>query len=178
MRKANILLLILFFSATAWAHSGTAITAMMQAPASVFDLFLFRLYEEAKCNKVVQNNNADEADLCMSTLSYDSEANILTVFFRVLPAAQVMEDFVDQEAEGRKQVMLQLLENTAKRVGAVDSWGLLHSLPISYVPLPGEKSFRSELARRTSTRLSTSYDGKVFIATRHYDGRIEYISNP
>ena len=152
---------------------------MMQTPASVFDLFLFRLYESAKCNNVVKNNNADEADLCMSTLSYDNEANILTVFFRVLPAAQVMEDFVDQEAEGRKQIMLQLLENTAKRVGAIDGWGLLHSLPIAFGPLPAdidEKSFRGELAKRTSTRLSTSYDGSVYIATRHHDGRVEYFA--
>ena len=37
-----------------------------------------------------------------------------------------------------------------------------------------EKSFRAELAKRTSTTLTTSYDGVVYIATRHVDGRIEY----
>ena len=179
MRKANLLLLMLIFPPATLAQPGAPIMAMMQTPASVFDLFLFRLYEEAKCNTVVQNNNSEEADLCMSTLKYDSERNILSVFFRVRPAALSMEDFVDQEAEGRKQIMLQLLENTAKRVGAIDSWGLLHSLPIAYGPLAAaadEKLFRSELAKRTATRLSTSYDGKVFVATRHQDGRIEYFT--
>ncbi|MFT5504781.1 MAG: hypothetical protein ACI845_003323 [Gammaproteobacteria bacterium] len=41
-----------------------------------------------------------------------------------------------------------------------------------------EKSFRAELTQRTSTALSTSYDGKVYIATRHHDGTIKYFSRP
>ncbi len=91
-----------------------------------------------------------------------------------------MGDFVDQEFDGRKEIMLQLLENTVRRVGAIDSWGLLHSLPISYgltVSKTVEKSFRAELAKRTSTALSTSYDGVVYIATRHQDGAIEYFTS-
>ena len=91
-----------------------------------------------------------------------------------------MDDFVDQEPDARKQTMLALLENTARRVGALDGWGLLHSTPISYglnISTADEKSFRAELAQRTSTALSTSYDGVVYVATRHHDGAIEYFTS-
>jgi hypothetical protein len=73
--------------------------------------------------------------------------------------------------------MLKLLDNTVRRLGAVDTWGLLHSTPISLgwnSDKEQEKSFRRELAERTTTAVSTSYDGVVYIATRHRDGSIEY----
>jgi hypothetical protein len=91
-----------------------------------------------------------------------------------------MDDFVDQERDGRKEIMLKLLDNTVRRLGAVDTWGLLHSTPISHgwnSDKEQEKSFRRELAERTTTAVSTSYDGVVYIATRHRDGSIEYFTS-
>lgn len=164
-----------------FAQPSAAIVNMMQTPASVFDLFLLRVYEASKCNTVLKNENADEADLCLSTISYDSGENILSAFFRVLPGAEAMDDFVEQEMEGRRAILLKLLETTARRVGALDTWGLLHSTPLGYgrnASVADEKAFRAELAQRTTTSLSTSYDGVVYIATRHYDGTIEYFTNP
>jgi len=179
MKNFFLILLGILLAQPVLAQTGSAITHMMQTPATAFDLFLFRLYESAKCNNVVKNVNSDEADLCLSTIKYDADKNILSAFFRVLPGAEAMDDFVDLEAEGRKEIMLKLLENTVRRVGAVDSWGLLHSTPISYgnENQAAEKSFRAELAARTSTALSTSYDGVVYIATRHHDGTIEYFTS-
>jgi hypothetical protein len=91
-----------------------------------------------------------------------------------------MDDFVDQDAAGRKAIMLKLLDNTVRRVGALDSWGLLYRTPISYAKgaaVADEKEFRVELAARTTTALSTSYDGVVYVATRHYDGSLKYFTN-
>ncbi len=167
-------------SLSAMAEPGPQITTMMQKPASAFDLYLFRIYESGKCNAVIKNNKLEEADLCLTSIGYDADKNILTAFFRILPGAEVMDDFVDLEADERRQILLQILENTARRFGAVDGWGLLHSTPISYGNLSGrvdEKAFRAELAQRTDTRLSTSYDGIVYVATRHHDGRIEYFTS-
>jgi hypothetical protein len=39
-------------------------------------------------NNVVKNSNSDEADLCLSSVSYDADKNILSAFFRVLPGAE------------------------------------------------------------------------------------------
>lgn len=164
----------------ALAAAGPQISSMIQTPATAFDMFLFRLYESGKCNNIVKNGNLEEADLCISSIRYDADTNILSAFFRVLPGAEAMDDFVDLDADGRKATMLQVLEVTARRVGAVDSWGLLHSTPISHgwkADLEAEKSFRAELAQRTLTALSTSYDGVVYRATRHPDGRVEYFSS-
>lgn len=171
---------ILVLTQSAVAQPGPAIGQMMQTPASAFDMFLFRLYEAGKCNTVVKNNNLDEGDLCLSSIQYDADKNILTAFFRVLPGAEAMDDFVDLEKDGRREILLKLLDNTARRVGAVDGWGLLHSIPLGHgagMAVAAEKSFRAELAGRTTTKLSTSYDGVVYIATRHHDGRIEYFTS-
>jgi hypothetical protein len=102
------------------------------------------------------------------------------LFFCSHPVAEHMDDFVEQEPDGRKEILLKLLDNTAKRIGAIDTWGLLHSTPISHGrKLDGadEQSFRAELAKQTSTTLTTSYDGVVNIAIRHADGRIDYPTN-
>jgi len=177
-------LLVLFTLLIAMGNQASAspeIARMVATPVSAFDLFLFRIYESAKCNNVLKNNNADEADLCMSSLNYDADNNILSAFFRVLPGAESMDEFIEEDAARRKAILLALLNNTARRVGALDQWGLIHNLPIGYNPSfsqSTEKAFRAELANRTSTILSTSYDGVVYTATRHFDGKIEYISNP
>lgn len=178
----KILFMVIGFTlmSQAAAAPGVNIARMMQTPASAFDMFLFRLYEAAKCNKVVKNSNLDEADLCLSSLSYNADKNILSAFVRILPGAEIMDDFVDLEPEGRKEIMLKVLANTARRIGAVDSWGLLHSTPIGHgdaVAVAEQKSFRAELANRTATALSTSYDGVVYIATRHPGGRVEYFTS-
>ena len=180
MIRVLILSVLLMLAQSAFAQPGTAIERMIKTPASAFDLFLFRLYEAGKCNAVVKNSNLDEADLCLSSIRYDAGKNILTAFFRVLPGAEGMDDFVDLEKDGRKEIMLRLLDNTARRVGAVDGWGLLHSIPLGHgtgVTVAEQKSFRNELAGRTTTKLSTSYDGVVYVATRHHDGRIEYFTS-
>lgn len=180
MIKKLAIFFSLLISQQLLAAPGPQITKIIETPASAFDMFLYRIYEAAKCNNVVKNNNADEADLCLSTIKYDADKNILSTFFRVLPGAEVMDEFVELEPAERKETLLKLLENTARRVGAVDQWGLLHSTPISHgwkVDLAEEKAFRAELAKRTSTALSTSYDGVVYVATRHFDGRIEYFTN-
>ena len=114
-------------------------------------MFLYRFYESAKCNNVLKNNNSDEADLCLSSIKYDADNNILSVFVRVLPGAEAMDDFVDVELDERREILLTLLDNTVRRMGAVDTWGLMHSIPISHgwnASQADEKLFRAELAKR------------------------------
>ena len=180
MLKSAFFVLGLLLAMPLSADPGPQIVDMMKAPASAFNLFLFRLYEGAKCNRLIKNTNADEADLCMTSLNYDADSNVLSAFLRVYPGAEAMDEFVDEDAAGRKVTLLRLLDNTVRRVGALDSWGLLYSTPISHGMNSGsvaEKAFRAELAARTTVALSTSYDGVVYVATRHHDGSIKYFTS-
>ncbi len=180
MNTRLILAFVLGCLAPAVGAAEPAIARMLATPASVMDVFLLRLYEAGKCNNVVRNDNADEADLCLTTLDYDAERNLLNAFFRVLPAAPIMDDFVDLDADGRQEILLQLLDNTARRMGAVDTWGLLHSTPVAYggsVDADAIKAFRVALAARTTVALVTSYNGVVYRATRHHDGKIDYFQS-
>ena len=167
-------------TATSPPVADPAIARMQVAPASVMDLFLLRVYEAGKCNNVVRNDNADEADLCLTTLDFDPGRQLLSAFFRVLPAALTMDDFVDVDAAGKREILLKLLDNTARRMGAVDTWGLLHSVPVSYggnIDSDAIKAFRAALAARTTVAVVTSYDGIVYRATRHHDGEVEYFQS-
>jgi hypothetical protein len=180
MLKSVLLALGLLTVVPVMAQSASPIEGMMKTPASSFDLYLFRLYEGAKCNRLIKNTNADEADLCMTSLAYDVDSNVLSAYLRVYPGAEVMDDFVDEDAAGRKLILMALLDISVRRVGALDSWGLLYSTPISYGMESGsalERAFRTELAARTTVALSTSYDGVVYVATRQYDGSIKYFTN-
>lgn len=180
MKPCLLPLIALLAAMPAAAAPGGAIGRLMQTPASAFDLFLLRLYESAKCNRVVRNDNIDEADLCVSTLAYDPDGNQLNVFFRVLPFAEPMDEFVDSDADGRRDILLDLLDNTVKRFGAVDTWGLLHNLPLGFAAVAAgvdERAFRRELAARTTVTLTTSHDGTVYVAKRRFDGKIEYFTS-
>jgi hypothetical protein len=66
---------------------------MMKTPVSAFDLFLLRLYEGAKCNDLVKNDNADEADLCMTALTYDEGSSELSAFLRLYPGGEPIRRF-------------------------------------------------------------------------------------
>lgn len=180
MKKSRLMLFGLLLVQQVFAQPGPQIENMMQTPATAFDMFLFRLYEAAKCNNILKNNNSEEADLCLTSISYDTDKNILATFFRVLPAAEAMDDFVEVEPADRKEIMLKLLDNTVRRFGAVDRWGLLHSTPISHGwkgNAVDEKLFRAELAQRTAVSLSTSYSGIVYVAKRNADGTIDYFTS-
>ncbi len=177
MNRNLIFALALSCFAPVAGASDPAIARMLTTPASIMDLFLLRLYEAGKCNNVVRNDNADEADLCLTTLDFDAGRNELSAFFRVLPASPVMDDFVDVDADGKREILLQLLDNTARRMGAVDNWGLLHSTPVAYggdIDSDAIKAFRDALAARTTVAVVTSYDGVVYRATRRFDGRVDY----
>lgn len=180
MIKIRLFLFGLLFAQQVFAAPSPQIAKMIQTPATAFDMFLFRIYEAAKCNNVLKNGNTEEADLCLTSITYDVDRNILSTYFRVLPGAEAMDDFVDQEPARRKLIMLRLLENTTRRVGVIDSWGLLHSTPMSHDwkgSNAEEKSFRAELAKRTSTSLSTSYSGVVYVAKRNVDGTNNYYTS-
>ena len=180
MLRTALLAIGLLMLTSGSADPGPQISNMMKTPASAFDLYLFRLYEGAKCNRLIKNTNADEADLCMTSLAYDLDSNVLSAYLRVYPGAEVMDDFVDQDTAGRKLILMTLLDNSVRRVGALDSWGLLYSTPISYgmeSGSAGERAFRAELAARTTVVLSTSYNGVVYVAKRQYDGSIQYFTN-
>ena len=180
MKKSRLMLFGLLLVQQVFAQPGPQIENMMQTPATAFDMFLFRLYEAAKCNNILKNNNSEEADLCLTSISYDAERNILSTFFRVLPVAEAMDDFVEVEPADRKEIMLKLLDNTVRRFGAVDRWGLLHSTPISHGwkgSAVDDKLFRAELAQRTAVSLSTSYSGIVYVAKRNADGTIDYFTS-
>ena len=86
MIKRLLILSSILLAPQVLAAPGQQVSRMMQTPASTFDMFLFRLYEAGKCNNVLKNNNSDEADLCLSSIRYDADKNILNSFFESCPA--------------------------------------------------------------------------------------------
>ncbi len=70
MKKFLVILFSMLFAQPALADPGPATAKMIQTPATAFDMFMFRIYEAAKCNSVLKNNNSDEADLCLNFIRW------------------------------------------------------------------------------------------------------------
>ena len=59
---------LLLISSTAHSEPSKPISALMDAPASAFDVFLFQLHERTKCQSWF--GNKDQPDMCMTTIKY------------------------------------------------------------------------------------------------------------
>lgn len=168
------LALALTWSGAARAEPSAEIAKLMKTPASVFDVFLFRLYESVKCSNWV-GEVENEPDFCMTGLHYDNDRNVLTMHFRAYPTNEPLGDFLEVDDLERQDIMTRYIEQVARVAGVQSEWGLLQSIPFHYAgaqPIPGEAAIRSELARRTELRAFVRYEGKVYSATRYLNGKV------
>lgn len=151
------------------AAPSAAIANAMQTPASAFDVYLFRLFEAAKCKNWIGEQET-RPDPCMTTLVYDDEQDTLRMHFEMYPTNEAIDDFIEADDEAREQMLLAQIGRLSRRVGIVDTWGMLHSLPLTQAKGFDGKAFQAALAARSELHLHVSYGSKVYTATRDVDG--------
>jgi hypothetical protein len=155
--------------------SADPLATSMATPVSVFDLFLFRVQEATKCNSWFSNANLVEADVCLTGLRYNNKKKLLQLYLRELPGSENLQGFFEANALEREAMLLSRLERLVQRLGVVNNWGLLHSLPVNHslstsFDIAG---FRGAVAAITEVHLNVDYDGKIYNATRYIDGSVE-----
>lgn len=176
IRQVSVALLILLINSVSLSHAReVAIDAAARTPASVLDLFLFRLLESSKCNSWVKNTNLEEADLCLTSMRFDEASQTLDLHFREHPGSDALGDFLLAEDLEREHILLERLDQVAQRAGVIGEWGLLKSIPVAVFTDTGfdEASFREQLAARSIVHLHIQFENKVYSATRRLDGSVE-----
>ena len=163
---------IMMLPTHALAAPSAPIASAMRTPASAFDVYMFRLYESAKCKNWIGAQES-QPDPCMTALLYDGDSDTLRMHFEMYPTNEALDDFIDTDDESREQILLGQVERLARRAGVVDTWGMLHSLPLTEAAGFDGKAFRAALASRTELHLHVTFGSKVYTATRDVDGLVD-----
>ena len=168
--------LALVLSATATGEPSPGIKKLMSTPASVFDVFMFRLYESVKCKNWVGEVES-EPDFCMTSLLYDADRDLLSMHFRAYPTNESLGDFLEGDDVERQDIVVRYVEQVARIAGVEADWGLLRTIPLRHAgasKIQDEDKIRLEIASRTRVHAHVSYGGKVYSAVREPDGQVSF----
>lgn len=181
MYRMTLFAAMLFTSTYSFAEPSKPISSMMDTPSSVFDVFLFSLFEQSKCASGWFNRTADDdANICMATINYDFNDNLVEMNFVVREGHEEMQDILNSGEEQKEVILKELLLDTAQKAG-VEGWGDRGKLGmIQFTSMRhgwGAPSFDEELAKkeisdRTVINLRTNIDGFLYTATRDHHGRV------
>ena len=174
-----MVLLILSLASNVFAEPGQPIDQVFKPEASVFEVFLNRLYERTHCHRWVNRNNA--ANVCSESISYDSKENLIHIYFKIPPDYIWLENFTRLSMEARKKILTDILINTSVNMGVgvrndmVLSNTLIYSIPVhrAYVPTGlSEESLKREIAGRIVVHLQTVKENMSYRITRDQEGKI------
>ncbi len=186
MKKAKkcALSLIIFFliASIAYAEPSKPISKMMKTPASAFDVFLFQLHEQSKCYRGWTENQDkdDHPDLCMTTIKYDFDDNIIEMHYFVTLKHKKMAGFKSATDKKKEEILKKVLADLAPLVGVEVSsmafkFGMIQLTPIRKgwgTKDFDESEIREEISKRTVIHLHSKFDGFSYVATRNHNGEI------
>lgn len=170
------LIIALTLCLTAQAAVADALRQAMRTPASVLDLFLFQLHEASKCASLLPNANIAEPTLCLTGLRFNASSAVLRLYFRENADSEGLGDFLVMNDLEREEFLYRHIERVAERAGAVNEWGMIHSLPVVASPIDGfdERAFRRALAERTEVHLNIELDGRIYAVSRAAGGETTF----
>ena len=87
------------------------ISSMMDTPASVFDVYLFRIWQKLECNDV------QDIAPCMVRIEYQFDDNIIEMTFRILVSDDQMKEFETATDNQKENILINILGNLAIDVG-------------------------------------------------------------
>ena len=174
-----MVLLMLSLAPGAFAEPGQPNDHVFKPAASVFEVFLNRLYERTHCHRWANRNSDDK--VCSESISYDSNENLIHIYFRIPPDYIWLENFTQLNMEARKKILTDILINTSVNMGVgvrndmMLSHTLIHSIPVhrAYVPTGlSEEDLKKEIAGRIVVHLHTVKENVSYRITRNHEGKI------
>lgn len=174
----------LLMSASAVAAPSTGIRALLETPASAFDVFLHQLYVASNGPTYFGGSNMKE-QIRIFDLSYDYDSNLIKMSFHVGPEHKSMKGFSSRDIEGKKDMMLSAAKDIAESLGleARDGAipiriGLIQSLKIRNGWTSkdfDEEQVKDEIANRTVFQLVYAWEEKsIYKVRRDQLGRYEF----
>jgi len=187
-----ILLLILAlhtFPETVSADSDYYIRKMIEAPASKFDLYVYKLKESLKCrtDRVSMSKSTQAKTPCLTDIEYDSAENALVMYFYIDKSNKEMRNFKMKNNEKKEKTLLKLLRKLSVELGVEGQkvgdemirLGTIQLTPVTYFTSGQESAgenieFYSEIADITEINLITNLRSSVYKATRQKSGSYIY----
>jgi hypothetical protein len=174
-------ILIMMMNSIAQAEPSSTMREFMKTPASAFDLFLFRLEDSMKCYQTYWGNPGDsKLDMCLTTLSYNFEDNIIDIHFFVGGNHKTFKSISGKPEKEKEKIIKSLLLEVSQIIGLekkeFGNLGQIQKIPIRHGYTTqdfDESKIREEIIKRTKVTLHFSkVDGKCFLAQRSHHGEI------
>lgn len=172
---------------TVSAEPSRHISALMQTPASTFDFYLYRLYDQTKCFHFFESPVLEEnkPNLCMTNLEYQFDDNLIVMNFFVRENYKHMSGFLNSSEEKKKDILKTIMADLSKDIGVASRdkdnpgfrFGLIQMTPIREgwkTKEFDEYEVREEIANRTVMHLRTNIAGFVYTLTRDQHGKLTY----
>jgi len=177
---------MLLITTQAAAEPSKPISAMMDTPASVFDVYLFRLMEQSKCHQGWFGNSKDRTKLCMTRIDYHFDDNLIEMNFFVQERHEKKESIRTATDKQKEKILNSMMSDLARSVG-VDSdieidgkiilFGMIQLTPIRHKwsnTRFDEKAAKEEIAKRTIINLRTLVEGFIYTITRDQHGKVTF----
>ena len=169
---------LLLLGGNAYSEPSKQIDVLMHTPASAFDLFLFQLFERTKCQTWF--GSKDQADICMTTINYDFDDNLIEMNFRALETYEHLKGFKAAPEKQKIELMKSSLTQLASSVGLTKAsagfrYGMIQSIPIRHgwsTKSLNMKEVKEEIVKRTVLFLHFTYSGKTYKAKRDHHGKV------
>ena len=117
---AAILGIALTYSLCSPSHADPSkpIRALLEAPASAFDVFLFTLHERSKCYQGAGvSDSKPRPELCMTTIDYNFDDNVIEMHFLVSQKHPAMHRFAAADDAGKRKILDERFKELVLQVG-------------------------------------------------------------
>lgn len=170
------------------ADPSPAIRQMMSTKVSMFEFVLLQIYEMTKC-RVSYFSGGWISGPCMSVFPrYNFADNVIVMDFYVEPSYERMQGFENASEEGRKRILIKVLEFVADNIAVSRDPkngprfpGLIQEIFLDrrYDWLAKDSEIAmDEFADRTRITLTINHKGKVYRARRSHRGEISFWTEP
>lgn len=183
MKNKIAFVLLILFCFYASAQPSPLIEKMISTPVTVFDLFVDKLYSEASCSNDFFGieNWENKNDICMRTIEYNYDDNLIVMNFTIRDNNQIMKGFDISNQKEKNNILKKCMTYLSEIVGVQPNendhtrFGLIQTTDIRHGW--GTKDFddsilKNEIANRTVIYLRTSHNNITYVIKRDQHGVI------
>jgi len=180
----TLLLTVTIFSPVK-AEPSKPLAMMINTSTSLFDSFMYRLYDQAKCSQIFfgRRNKSSIIGPCMTGIKYVFDDNIIKMTFGISGQDEWMKGFEDLSDTKKSTVFFEILESIVDVVGlppdssGEEPLGMIKHTPIRYGwsdERIDENQVRAEIASRTEIILSHTASTYRYKAVRTHHGKVRF----
>lgn len=155
------------------AAPSPGIRALLETPASVFDVFLHQLYVASNGPTYFGGPNMKE-QIRIFRIDYDYASNLISISFHIGPEHRLMRGFSRRDIKGKKDILLNAAQDIAISLGLEAGnrtlrYGLIQSLKIRNGWTSNafdENQVKEEIANRTVFELVCAWEEETLYRVR------------